>query len=59
MSEAEVINTKEVKDTKEEKEIKVPEEIRVGNRTKPKDLIAQCEKYLKEDKAKEIICRNY
>ena len=55
MSEAEVINTKEVKDTKEEKEIKVPEEIRVGNRTKPKDLIAQCEKYLKEDKAKEII----
>jgi hypothetical protein len=29
-------------------------EIRVGNRTKPKDLIAQCEKLLKEDKLKEI-----
>ena len=29
-------------------------EIRVGNRSKPKDLIAQCEKLLKEDKLKEI-----
>ena len=29
-------------------------EIRVGNRTKPKDLIDQCEKLLKEDKQKEI-----
>ena len=36
-------------------EVKVPNnEIRVGNRTKPKDLIAQCEKLLKEDKLKEI-----
>ena len=36
-------------------ENKVPSnEIRVGNRTKPKDLIAQCEKLLKEDKLKEI-----
>ena len=32
----------------------VNNEIRVGNRTKPKDLIAQCEKLLKEDKLKEI-----
>jgi len=39
----------------ENKETKVPSnEIRVGNRTKPKDLIAQCEKLLKEDKLKEI-----
>ena len=29
-------------------------EIRIGNRTKPKDLIAQCEKLLKEEKLKEI-----
>ena len=37
------------------KENKAPNnEIRVGNRTKPKDLIAQCEKLLKEDKLKEI-----
>ena len=36
-------------------EVKVPNnEIRVGNRTKPKDLIAQCEKLLNEDKLKEI-----
>lgn len=48
---SEAINTKDVKDPKE---TKVPEEIRVGNRTKPKDLIAQCEKLLKDDKAKEI-----
>ena len=41
----------------ESKETKVPvpnNEIRVGNRTKPKDLIVQCEKLLKEDKLKEI-----
>ena len=36
-------------------EVKVPNnEIRVGNKTKPKDLIAQCEKLLNEDKLKEI-----
>jgi len=36
-------------------EVKVPNnEIRVGNRTKPKDLITQCEKLLNEDKLKEI-----
>ena len=35
--------------------VQVPKnEIRVGNRSKPKDLIAQCEKLLKEDKLKEI-----
>ena len=48
---SEAINTQ---DSKEEKEVKIPDEIRVGNRTKPKDLIAQCEKLLKDDKAKEI-----
>lgn len=45
-------DSKEVPEVKEE--VKIPEEIRVGNRTKPKDLIAQCEKLLKDDKAKEI-----
>ena len=48
---SEAIDTKDVKDVKE---TKIPEEIRVGNRTKPKDLIAQCEKLLKDDKAKQI-----
>ena len=42
-------------ENKEASESKAPNnEIRVGNRTKPKDLIAQCEKLLKEDKVKEI-----
>ena len=36
-------------------EVKIPSnEIRVGNRSKPKDLISQCEKLLKDDKLKEI-----
>ena len=48
---SEAINTQ---NPNEVKEVKVPEEIRVGNRTKPKDLIVQCEKLLKDDKAKEI-----
>ena len=45
-------------ENKEASESKAPNnEIRVGNRTKPKDLIAQCEKLLKEDKVKEIVER--
>ena len=35
-------------------EKKLPNEIRIGFRSKPKDIIAQSEKLLKEEKAKEI-----
>ena len=38
----------------QENQSKPNNEIRVGNRSKPKELIAQCEKLLKEDKLKEI-----
>ena len=38
----------------QENKTKPTNEIRVGNRSKPKELIAQCEKLLKEDKLKEI-----
>ena len=36
------------------KESKVSNEIRVGLRTKPKDIIAQCQKLIKEEKVKEL-----
>ena len=56
MSEAPEVKAPEVKPEEvKPQEAKAPSnEIRVGNRSKPKDLIAQCEKLLKEDKLKEI-----
>ena len=35
-------------------EKKVSNEIRIGLRTKPKEIIAQCEKFIKEEKVKEL-----
>ena len=35
-------------------EKKVSNEIRIGLRTKPKEIIAQCEKLIKEEKVKEL-----
>ena len=35
-------------------ESKVSNEIRVGLRTKPKDIISQCQKLIKEEKIKEL-----
>ena len=57
MSEAQEVKAPEVKPEEvKPQEAKQPpsNEIRVGNRSKPKDLISQCEKLLKEDKLKEI-----